>query len=181
MKIYCQTCKEYVLESSDKFVVGGPYNGAMFKSAAYDRYSASMFPCREDVKDGNLFCPRCLGLFIDTPGNLLTEHGVIMKGQESLDTSFSIIHADGEMKGYLKYIKPSKEKAKPVEVKLVTVEENIPQDKFVRGWRQKDAPETTREKAYRLKDSTDMTNKAIAAEIGVSAVTVGKYLHKRKK
>lgn len=108
MRIYCLTCREYILETSDQFKIGGPYHGAMFKGATDDKWSATTFRFHEDVKDGNLNCPRCMGFFI-VDGKILTEHGVIRPGQKTLDESFSIIHKEGPVKGWLKCVDDSKE------------------------------------------------------------------------
>ena len=107
MKIYCLTCREYILETSDAFVIGGSYNGAMFKGATGDRWAASLFRTVESVKGGDLYCPRCMGPFIVDGGKLLTEHGVIQPGQKSIDTSFNIVHQEGHAKGMLMYVKDS--------------------------------------------------------------------------
>lgn len=100
MKVFCQTCKEYVLDTSDKFVIGGPYNGAMFQAPSQVRYHVDAFMFAEWVEYGNLFCPRCTQGFI-IAGVILTEHGLIKEGQGSIDTDFSVIHADGELKNQL--------------------------------------------------------------------------------
>lgn len=174
MKIYCFTCKEYILEKSDKFVMGGPYNGAMFEPATNDRYSASMFERREDIKDGNLFCPRCMGHFIDATGSLLTEHGFIVKGQESIDETYSIVRTEGDMKGHLMYIKPSRGVIK----ELVVEAEDIPSDDEEP---EINPVETKKQEVYRLKDTTNMSNKAISRKVGISTVTLYKYLKERKR
>lgn len=106
LKIFCLTCKEYILETSDEFVCGGPYHGAMFEGATADKWAATLFKLHETVKGGDLFCPRCMGPFI-VAGRLLTEHGVIQPGQTSIDTSFNIVHQEGHAKGMLMYVKDS--------------------------------------------------------------------------
>jgi uncharacterized C2H2 Zn-finger protein len=110
MRIYCFTCREYVLDTTDKFVMGSDYNGAMFKLAGKcERMKASMFRNRESVKRANLLCPWCEGLFINR-GKLLTEFGVIHPGQLALDESFSIIAGpDNPLPGRLLRIEDSKE------------------------------------------------------------------------
>ncbi len=100
MKIYCQTCKEYVLDTSDKFVIGGPYNGAMFQAPSQSRYHVDAFMFKEWVVHGDLFCPRCEQGFI-IAGVILAEHGLIKEGQGSIDTDFSVIHTEGELKNQL--------------------------------------------------------------------------------
>lgn len=102
-------CKEYILEDSPKMVLGGPYNGAMFKPATDDNWSATMFRTGEDVKRGDLWCPRCSGKFLGDRGELLTEHGLVMEGQRTVDPTISIIHQEGHAKGMLAHIKPSQE------------------------------------------------------------------------
>ncbi len=101
MKIYCQTCKEYVLDTSDKFVIGGQYNGSMFQAPVQSRYHVDAFMFQEWVVYGDLFCPRCDQAFIIN-GVILTEHGLIKEGQKSLDTDFYVIHTEGEHKNQLK-------------------------------------------------------------------------------
>ena len=108
MRIYCNTCKEYVLQDSDDFVLDGPYHGGMFKGATGDRWRASMFDTREHVKGGDLLCPRCMGFFLGLKGELLTEHGQVYAGQKTLDTGFTIIHHDGPVKGQLAHIQDSR-------------------------------------------------------------------------
>jgi len=107
MRIYCLTCREYIMNSSPEFVLGGPYHGAMFEGATGDYWSATMFRQVESVKGGDLFCPRCTGRFFSDTGGLLTEHGVVQAGQKSVDTTFNIVHQDGPAKGQLMYIKDS--------------------------------------------------------------------------
>ncbi len=101
MKVYCQTCKEYVLDTSDKFVIGGQYNGSMFQAPVQSRYHVDAFMFQEWVVYGDLFCPRCDQSFIIN-GVILTEHGLIKEGQKSLDTEFFVIHTEGEHKNQLK-------------------------------------------------------------------------------
>jgi len=108
MKIYCLTCREYILETSDDLVIGGPYNGAMFKGATNDKWASTMFRTVADIKGGDLHCPRCMGPFIVDGGKLLTEHGVIQPGQKSIDTTFNIVHQEGHAKGMLMYVKDSR-------------------------------------------------------------------------
>ena len=108
MRIYCLTCREYIMNSSPDFVLGGPYHGAMFEGATGDYWSATMFRQVESVKGGDLFCPRCTGRFFSDTGGLLTEHGVVQAGQKSVDTTFNIVHQDGPAKGQLMYIKDSR-------------------------------------------------------------------------
>ena len=107
MRIYCLTCREYIMNSSPEFVLGGPYHGAMFEGATGDYWSATMFRQVESVKGGDLFCPRCTGRFFSDTGGLLTEHGVVQAGQKSVDTTFNIVHQDGPAKGQLMYIRDS--------------------------------------------------------------------------
>ncbi len=102
MKIYCQTCKEYVLDTSDKFVIGGPYNGAMFQAPSQARYHVDAFMFNEWVVHGDLFCPRCEQGFI-IAGVILTEHGLIKEGQGSIDADYSVIHTIGELTNQLMY------------------------------------------------------------------------------
>ena len=109
MRIYCLTCKEYILNTSDAMILGGPYNGAMFEPATGDKWAMTTFDCREHTKGGDLWCPRCMGRFLGDRGELLTEHGVVYAGQRTVDTGFSIVHGDGPAKGLLAHIKPSRE------------------------------------------------------------------------
>lgn len=101
MKVYCLTCREYILETSDAFEIGKPPHGGMFLPATLDRWAATMFDCRENTKGGDLHCPRCMGRFLGDKDELLTEHGIVYQGQESTDEEFSIVHKDGPLKGQL--------------------------------------------------------------------------------
>ena len=104
MKIYCTTCKEYILNTSDAFVLGGPYDGSMFDPITNDRYRATMFRCTKDTIKANLHCPRCMGEFISFHGDILTEHGLLPKGQRTIDTRQTIVHQSGHAKGMLMHI-----------------------------------------------------------------------------
>lgn len=116
MKLYCFFCREYILETTDKFVVGGPYHGAMFSKADQPRWSnPDYFQFSESAKNGDLYCPRCCNNVIRNDGSILSEHGIIQKGQKSVDTSHSIIYCKGELAGKLMTVNEfSKEEAKPV-------------------------------------------------------------------
>jgi hypothetical protein len=105
MRIYCIYCKDYILETSDQFQPGGEYHGGMFKPAILDRWKATTFNCREHIKRGDMYCPRCMGSFIGHKGELLTEHGIVYAGQDSIDTEFSVLLPDGRIGHAL----PSKE------------------------------------------------------------------------
>lgn len=106
MKIYCFLCKRHVLDTSEKFVMGGPYKGEMFSLLNPKAWQVKQF--RAGATKGNLVCPHCEGPF-SRRGALLTEHGTIKPGQQTVDTSLSIIHHEGIMKGRLKHIIDSKE------------------------------------------------------------------------
>jgi len=88
MKIYCMTCREHILNSTDKIKIGGPYQGDMFEPVQKNGYWGRMF--HHSAKRGNLFCPRCEGPFIRR-GELLTEHGIIREGQTTVDETLSIV------------------------------------------------------------------------------------------
>ena len=184
MKIFCLTCKKHILDTTDSFVVGGPYNGTMFvstpKMPVYAKY-----PRHAGIVKANLQCPWCNGVFCGPRGELLTEHGKIMKGQTSYDPEFNIVWKDGPAKGQLMHIKDAPEKA--------VIRQNYRVDTFEdedleREWNERQCifekqPETQdvdprKQKAYEMKDS-GATNAAIAKEVGVSAVTIGKWLKVR--
>jgi len=98
VKVYCQTCREYILDSSDAFVPGGPYDGSMFVPPSMARYNVDHFAFQKWVTHGDLFCPRCSGLFIlGTPRTgeiLLTEHGLLESGIRCVDERVSIVNDD---------------------------------------------------------------------------------------
>ena len=94
MKIFCFTCKEHVLNTTDKFVLGGPYSGEMFEPVQDDGYWGNMF--HHSATGGDMFCPRCEGLFIEN-NELLTEYGIIRNGQRTVDKSFSIVAPPGHV------------------------------------------------------------------------------------
>lgn len=109
IRIFCNLCKEYILKTSDKFVIGKEYNGSMFKPTTTDKWRATMFRTSPEVRSGSLLCPRCTGLFVAPNGVLITEHGRVYPHQKSIDTRINIVHQDGPMKGNLKHIIDSKE------------------------------------------------------------------------
>ena len=84
IKVFCSICMEYIFNTTDKFMCGGPYNGAMFAEAhepGWGRY----FLFHESITDGNLFCPRCEQSFVGADGSLVTEFGRIKAGQKTVD------------------------------------------------------------------------------------------------
>lgn len=101
MKIYCLTCREACLRTSNRFKPGGPYTGDMFASLKNCTRYADDFYFQDWVNSGNLWCPRCLQEFVQG-GVLLTEHGKIRIGQKTIDRSVSIVHKGGELDGLLK-------------------------------------------------------------------------------
>lgn len=107
MRVFCMTCKEPILNTSPDFKVGGPYHGGMFEPLTLDKWAATLPDLRAHTTGGDLHCPRCMGLFITPHGRLLTEHGIILPGQEGLDTSICIMHKDGPAKGELTHIRDS--------------------------------------------------------------------------
>ena len=114
MEIYCLTCREHILRTSDEFVLGVPYTGNMFTGVHGDRWRETMFRQVDSVRGGDLHCPRCMGNFI-IDGKLLTEHGIVYPGQESVDTSVDIVHREGEVRGILKGIIDSRPAGEIVE------------------------------------------------------------------
>jgi len=108
MIIWCLTCRERILRTTGDFILGGPYSGNMFESVHDSKWAATMFPQRPDIKGGLLNCPRCMSAFI-VRGELLTEHGVVKPGQDSIDTSFSVVNDSGEFAGRLREVCYSRE------------------------------------------------------------------------
>lgn len=94
MKVFCSRCMFYVLVTSDKFKVGGPYNGSMFKIPEDKPDAANYFPFDEWVTEGNLLCPYCDQEFVTPDGNLLTEHGLVRPEQKTIERSVSVIYPD---------------------------------------------------------------------------------------
>lgn len=101
MIIYCVSCREPCLETSEKFIPGSEYTGEMFQSYKNDHAYAADFNFEAWETEGNLWCPRCEQNFIQD-GEILTEHGRIKKGQGKINTSMSAIHEEGDLKGMLK-------------------------------------------------------------------------------
>ena len=101
MIIYCLTCREPVLRTSEKFVPGGPYTGDMFESYKNCTRYADDFNFGDWVNSGNLWCPRCIQNFIQG-GEILTEHGRIRAGQAKIDKSVSVVYQEGDLAGMLK-------------------------------------------------------------------------------
>ena len=170
MKVYCQTCKEYVLDTSDKFVVGGSYNGAMFQAPVQSRYHVDSFMFQEWVVYGDLFCPRCDQSFI-IAGVILTEHGLIKEGQKSLDTEFFVIHTEGEHKNQLKSaviwsLEGDFEGFEPEEV------EDIPPP---------GEPITFGEQIKGAMSAAEISRAALAREIKVSASTIKNWEQDKTK
>lgn len=99
MKVFCVRCMRWILDTSDKFVCGGPYNGSMFQKSddGLDNF-AHYFLFHSTTTEGNLFCPFCDQKFMHENDILLTEHGLIMPGQGSVDTSISCIYPDNTLK-----------------------------------------------------------------------------------
>ena len=105
IKVYCVNCRDIILLTSDKFKIGGPYDGGMFKTFWNDSRSVGDFVFNAWATSGNLWCPRTEGHdFINGDGSLLTEHGLIREGQKTLDTEFSIIYHDPPLKNQLKWV-----------------------------------------------------------------------------
>lgn len=101
MKIYCNTCKYYVLDTSDEFRPGGPYNGSMF--AASPDAMGLYFQFSDWVTEGELMCPQCQLSFLSDQGELLTEFGLVRQGQVSIDTKKpKIVYEEGPLTGLLK-------------------------------------------------------------------------------
>ena len=102
MIIFCITCREPILQTSPQLVLGGKYTGDMFCALKdFPRY-ADDFNFAEWVADGNLWCPRCSQNFITVDGCLLTEHGKVRFGQQSIDKSVFATHKHGVLSGMLK-------------------------------------------------------------------------------
>jgi hypothetical protein len=103
IKIFCPHCKGHILETTDKFKVGGPYDCTMF-TAANDRRTRLFFEnTRHKHLGEHLSCPRCDRFFIDQKtGTLLTAHGLVRRWQFTIDPSVSIVHEDGPHKGILR-------------------------------------------------------------------------------
>jgi uncharacterized C2H2 Zn-finger protein len=113
MKIYCWTCKEACLETSDGFQIGQKPHGGMFRKLDVGG-NWIHFDFKEHIKDGDLHCPRCMASFVGPKNELLTEHGIIYQGQESVDTRFSIIYTEGMLRGMLGRIEGSRPVARPM-------------------------------------------------------------------
>jgi hypothetical protein len=178
MKIFCLTCKKHVLDTTETFVCGGPYNGTMFVSAQgmppYAKY-----PRHVGVVKKNLQCPWCSAPFLGVSDELLTEHGKIKAGQKTYDPEFSIVWQEGPAKGKLMYIKDAPESPEKIE-QIDTVLENsfdvIDKQKEIVVQSEGDPRKLM---TYELKDK-GLNNSQIAKEVGVSGVTVGKWLKDRK-
>jgi len=74
MKIYCPYCREYILDTTKRFVTGGPYSGDMFSKAEQPRWNnPDYFQFSKSTTGGSLYCPRCEANFIKA-GKILTEY-----------------------------------------------------------------------------------------------------------
>ncbi len=101
MKIYCLTCSEYILDTTDKFILGSiPYAGEMFKCASTDSHNVIDTDLRSWGQSGNILCPRCEGKFI-VNNVLSTEHGLIDLGQKELNEGVCVIYLDGPFENML--------------------------------------------------------------------------------
>lgn len=188
MKIYCLTCKRYVLDTTEAFVCGGPYNGTMFVSTKAMPFYRK-YPKHEGIKGRNLQCPWCTGQFLGVSGELLTEHGKIKSGQTTYDPEFNIVWQDGPAKGQLMYIKEAPEGVLP---SPIIVNDEVPKDTVLFLNTEPElhkADEIIKEavididprklKVYEL-NKKGLNNTQIAKEVGVSGVTVGKWLKAKK-
>lgn len=102
IKVYCILCREHILNASDKFVCGGPYDGSMFAPIKNENSMFAMYFNFEGwVNGGNLYCPRCEQNFIETDGTLLTEYGMIRPGQTSIEHSGSLAYDTDHEKNLL--------------------------------------------------------------------------------
>ena len=95
MKVFCCLCTQHIFDTTDSFKIGGPYNGGMFRKPDHivGPYHGFYPEQGEWRVNGDLSCPLCEQDFM--ANGLLTEHGLIVPGQESLDTEFSILNDDG--------------------------------------------------------------------------------------
>ena len=131
MRIYCMTCKTYVLDTTDKFRCGGPYSGNMFKAPKGKEGHMNYFQFEEPVRDENIFCPYCANHLHDGAWGLLTEHGLLPSGQRTIDTAFSVIYEDGTLKSDSTFAKERSEiedegsKVEPESPVVAVEQENI--------------------------------------------------------
>lgn len=109
MKIYCACCKKWTLDSTDKFVCGGPYRGDMFRPKPGLKAYGDFFRFNHRTRAGDLVCPLCQQGIVKRNGDLLTEHGTIKPGQATVDTSISLIYTDVERYAWLKSTEYSRE------------------------------------------------------------------------
>lgn len=184
MKIFCLTCKKHVLDTTEAFICGGPYNGTMFVSSSgmppYAKY-----PKHAGIVKKNLQCPWCSAPFLGIKDELLTEHGKIKAGQRTYDPDFSIVWQDGQAKGKLMYIKDAQESPEKIAEIDKKLEDAFPEpvilsksiEKRIEIQSERDPRKL---KVYTLKDEGKLNNSQIAKEVGVSGVTVGKWLKDRK-
>lgn len=100
------TCRQKIGETKDNFVIGGPYTHDMFDVSMFPPYRQKAFGIYG--RTGNLICHNCSAFIAGLNGELLTEHGILPIGQKSIDTSFSILHKDGPLKGKLQRIELAK-------------------------------------------------------------------------
>ena len=99
MKIFCKSCNRYVFDTSSKFVMGGPYDGSMFQPVAgvngYPYRPAYQKRMNENMKKGNLKCPMCFNRFVWPDGSVMTGHGRVRAGQETVDERILFYHEPG--------------------------------------------------------------------------------------
>jgi hypothetical protein len=97
MKIFCCLCTEHCFDTTDVFKCGGPYNGSMFAKPNHVGPYKGQYPRQGEWQvGGDLTCPFCEQDFMLY--GLVTEHGVIVPGQKTIDTSMSILNDDGSLK-----------------------------------------------------------------------------------
>lgn len=101
MKIFCPVCKMYILDTAPAFVCGGPYNAEHFAPGAKTTAAQYNVAALKSRKPEQLPCPRCKKPFIRRDGAILSEHGLIAKGQTTVDMSKSIVHKEGSTAGLL--------------------------------------------------------------------------------
>lgn len=197
MRIYCLCCKKHILDTTEAFICGGPYNGTMFiSSQGMPPYSK--YPRHETIKGRNLQCPWCSAPFLGVKDELLTEHGKIKAGQKTYDPNFNIVWQEGPAVGKLMYIKDAllkvetkEDLARNIDMQLADSAKTALANEIF-----KDIPEILSKsvekrieiqsegdprklKVYELKEK-GLNNQQIAKEVGVSGVTVGKWLKERK-
>lgn len=184
MKIYCPICNYYILNTSNAFVIGGPYDGSMFQKGTNRRLqvSSNFFKFTPNTRKGSLTCPMCDGNIVKRDGSILCEHGLVREGQKTIDTRFSVIHRerkDFKLKTKREWsweIKEDRVKAAALEQQKRIEEEFGQAQEATESEVEEEKREPTRAEKVKQMRADGVTWAAIAEKLGISVSTAIKDL-----